>query len=151
MKKVIVSLSVVMFVFAASVSAQIAAPTPEASTITLEECLISGITLKEGSNSMLVKTGKGTLTFVKTGDRFSNVVFTDASGKATRLAPASGSTGNLPKTECKYPLPDACFGTADKSIGMCICKPTDISAGTYNVSLLLPAVQAAREAARRSN
>lgn len=105
----------------------------------------------EGKNTVRVPNDNGTLTFVKRGDRFSDVVYTDAAGKATRLAPMQPGTGGAPKPPCKYPIPDACFGIPNnQSIGMCICKPTDLSSGEdLNISLLLPAVQAAREAARR--
>lgn len=108
----------------------------------------------EGKNTVRVPDGNGTLTFVKRGDRFSDVVYTDAAGKATRLAPVQPGTGGAPKPACKFPIPDACFGIPNnQSIGMCICKPTDISNGDeqYNIGLLLPAVQKVREAAAKTN
>lgn len=155
MKKVMVSLSVTVFAFVANVSSQIAAPTPEptAYTYTLEDCIISGITMKEGSNTIPVPKGRGTIQLIKRGDRFSDVVFTDAAGKATRLAPNNGSTNNLPKPNCPYKIPDACFGAPTLNAVMCLCRPTNVASTSdpYTISLLLPAVQSTREAARRSN
>jgi hypothetical protein len=95
--------------------------------------ILNATSLKDGPNSMLIKEGKGTLQFTKSGDRFSNMSFKDSAGIVTRLVPVPAGTQGAPKPECKYPLPDACFGTADKNIGLCICKPTDISAG-YTIS-----------------
>ena len=90
--------------------------------------------------------------FDKTGDRFSNVVYTDAAGKQFRLAPVRPGTAGAPQPSCKYPLPDACFATADKNIGMCLCKPTDKTSaggGEYTISLLLPAINKVRDAAAK--
>jgi hypothetical protein len=111
-----------------------------------------GVTNSTGTQTVPVPGGKGTVKFDKTGDRFTNVVYTDAAGKKFRLTPAKPGTAGAPQPTCKFPLPDACFGTANKNIGMCICKPTDItsnSGGEYSISLLLPAVQKVREAAAR--
>jgi hypothetical protein len=113
--------------------------------------MISSVVLKDGANTVDVP-GRGTLKFTKRGDKFSNVVFTDVAGKTIRMAPSNGSTGAAPKLPCKYKLPDACFGSGSQG-AMCICRPTDIASGPndpYSIGLLLPAVQAAREAARRS-
>ncbi len=95
--------------------------------------VLDNASLKEGQNTMIIKQGKGTLQFTKSGDRFSNVNFKDSTGVITRLISVPVGTQGAPKPECKYPLPDACFGTADKNIGLCICKPTDISTG-YTIS-----------------
>ena len=152
MKKVIVILSAFILAVSGNVSAQISNPVPEPTRYTLEDCMISGIVMKEGSNTIPVPNGRGTLKLVKRGDKFSDVVYTDAAGKSTRLAPNNGSTEHLPKTPCKYKLPDACFGAGSQNVFLCMCRPTDLSNGSdpYSIGLLLPAVQAAREAARRS-
>jgi hypothetical protein len=101
-----------------------------------------------GTNTIQLASG-AILTCRKTGgDAFSDVVYKDSAGKTFQLVQSTSGAGVAPQPSCKYPLPDACFATADKSIGMCICKPTDLSGGTYSVALLLPAVQAAREAGR---
>ena len=97
--------------------------------------ILDAASLKEGQNSMLIKEGKGTLQFTKSGDRFTNVSFKDSAGVVIQLTPAAAGTQGAPKPACKYPLPDACFGTADKNIGLCICKPSDISGG-YIISFI---------------
>jgi hypothetical protein len=155
MKKVIVILSVFMLAVAGKVSAQIGTTATQTSKITLEECLISGVTLREGINRVPVPNGRGTIQITKTGDRFSDAVYTDAAGKATRLAPNNSSTENLPKTPCKNKLPDACFGSASLNAVMCLCRPTNLSAAGSGdpteilIGLLLPAVQKIREAGGR--
>lgn len=106
----------------------------------------------DGNNVVQVPDGKGTLKFTKRGESFSDVVFIDAEGKTNRLTPVKPGTNGGVKPDCKWPIPDACFSIPNnQNIGMCICKPNEISNGKdYTISLLLPAVQAAREAARRS-
>lgn len=123
--------------------------TGTALVVTMEDVLISSVKPKEGSNTVPVPNGRGTIRFVKRGDKISDVVFTDAAGKATRLNPVQPGTNGAPQPSCKFPIPDACFGTADKNIGMCMCKPTNLSSGNeeVNIGLLLPAVQKVREAA----
>jgi hypothetical protein len=99
----------------------------------------------QGSNTIQL-TGGAVLTCRKSGgDAFSDVVYTDAGGKTFQLVRTTREAGVAPQPSCKYPLPDACFATADKSIGMCICKPTDLSGGAYSVALLLPAANMARK------
>ena len=93
------------------------------------DVILSGANLKEGTNRMTVKELTGTLVFVKKGNSFSDVIFTDNAGKSTRLTPTRGGTNGAPKPECKTKLPDACFSSPDKNIGMCICKPGDITNG----------------------
>lgn len=112
-----------------------------------------GTSATSGAQTIVVPGGKGTLKFDKTGDRFTNVVFLDSLGKTHRLSPVKPGTGGAPQPSCKFPLPDACFATSDKNIGMCICKPTDLAGsanGEYLIGLLLPAVQKVREAAAKT-
>jgi hypothetical protein len=122
-----------------------------AQAVTMSDVLISSVKLNDGRNTVQIPEGRGTLKFVKRGETFTDVVYIDAAGKESRLRPNTGSTGQAPRPECKYPIPSACYSIPNnQNIGMCICKPTDLSSGSYNISLLLPAVQAAREAARRN-
>ena len=145
MKKIFLVCTVFMFALAGSVSAQ---PNKE---ITIES-FSWGATNATGAQTVDVPNRKGKLKFVKNGNKFTNVVFIDAAGKSHRMTPTQSGTNGAPTPSCKYPLPDACFATADKNIGMCMCKPTDLSANSpYTVTLLLPAVQAARQAATRTS
>jgi hypothetical protein len=101
-----------------------------------------------GPQTVAAPGNKGTLKFNKQGDKFSNVVFVDAAGKTHPLKQSSPGAVGSTKTPCKYPIPNACFATADKNIGMCMCKPTDLTTnddGKIMISLLIPAVQKARE------
>jgi len=101
------------------------------------QVIFAGANFKEGANRMQSKELTGTLVFVKKGNSFSEVIFTDDAGKSTRLTPTRGGTNGAPKPECKTKLPDACFSSPDKNIGMCICKPGNLTNGgeeTYTVS-----------------
>jgi len=142
MKKIIVIFSLLIFAIVGQASAQ---------GYKLEDVFVSSVKLKEGVNTVQLPNGRGTIRLVKRGETFSNVMFQDAAGKIERLNPNDGSTDGAPTPACKCPIPDACFGTANKNIGMCMCKPCDLSAGeeTYSIGLLLPAVQKVREAAAR--
>jgi hypothetical protein len=119
--------------------------------VELENVLISSVKPKEGTNTVQVPGGRGTIKFAKRGEKFSDVVFTDAAGKTTKLNPVPAGTNGAPNPGCKFPIPDACFGTADKNIGMCMCKPTDLTTGggEVTIGLLLPAIQKVREAANK--
>lgn len=128
MKKVIVIFTLIIFAFAGKVAAQ---------GYELENVLVSSLRLKEGANTVQLPNGKGTVRFVKRGETFSNVIFQDAAGKIVRLNPNDGSTEGAPTPTCKCPLPDACFATADKNIGLCMCKPCDLSNGDSGWSLAL--------------
>lgn len=129
MKKLIAACILFIFAMTGKVSAQ----GQQALQNGVSTMILDAASLKEGQNSMLIKQGKGTLQFTKNGNRFSNVSFKDSAGVVTRLVPVPAGTQGAPKPECKFPLPDACFGTADKNIGLCICKPGDISGG-YTIS-----------------
>jgi len=143
MKKILLAGLSFMFAMTASVNAQ-----PNHNGTIEINSYSWGMSMVEGAQTIQVPGGKGTVQIIKRGSKFLNVVFTDAAGKVFRLAPVKPGTGGA----CKYPLPDACFGTADKNIGMCICKPTDLSngGGEYMIGMLLPAVQKVREAASRA-
>jgi hypothetical protein len=128
MKKVIVVLALFVFAFAGKVSAQ---------RVTFGDLVISSVKLKEGANTVQLPNGHGTIRLIKRGEAFSNVVFQDAAGKIVRLNPNDGTTEGAPTPVCKCPLPDACFATADKNIGMCMCKPCDLSNGDNGWSLAI--------------
>jgi hypothetical protein len=106
------------------------------------QVIFSGANLKEGTNRMqLTKELTGTLVFVKKGNSFSDVIFTDKAGKSIKLTATRGGTNGAPKPECKTTLPDACFSSSDKNIGLCICKPATISSGgndIYTVRMQIP-------------
>ena len=142
MKKVALIFAVVLVAFTGKLSAQ---------TITLENVMVSSVKIKEGTNTFPVPNNKGTVKFVKRGGTFTDVFYVDAAGKSTKLETTRGGANGAPKPECKTTLPDLCFGNVDKNIGICICKPGNLSNGTetYNIGLLLPAVQKVREAAAR--
>lgn len=142
MKKTIVVFALLLVAFVGKVSAQ---------RYELENVLISSVKMTEGTNAVQIPNGRGTIRFVKRGETFSNVIFQDAAGKIVRLNPSDGTVEGTPTIPCKCPVPDACFGTANKNIGMCMCKPCDLSNGQneWNIGLLLPAVQKVREAASR--
>ncbi|AXY78449.1 hypothetical protein D3H65_32650 [Paraflavitalea soli] len=123
-----------------------------AQSVTMSDVMISSVKIKDGKNTIQVPDGKGTIQLVKRGDKFTDVVYTDAAGKESRLSPVRPGTNGAPKPPCKFPIPDACFSIPNnQSVGMCICRPTDLSSGEdYSVSLLLPAVQKVRDAATRN-
>ncbi|MEO6253906.1 MAG: hypothetical protein ABIO79_11395 [Ferruginibacter sp.] len=131
MKKLITACMIFIFAITGKVSAQ----GQQALQNGVATIILDAASLKDGQNSMLIKEGKGILQFTKNGDRFTNVSFKDSAGVVRRLTPVPAGTQGAPKPECKYPLPDACFGTADKNIGLCICKPGDISGG-YTISFI---------------
>lgn len=141
MKKVLLVFALLMATFVGHSSAQ---------TSDREHILLSSIRLKEGPNSVPLPNGHGTLRLLKRGTTFSNVLLVDVAGRIARLLPDDGTEG-APTPICPCPLPDACFATENKNVGMCLCKPCDktVPDDEYNISLLLPAVQKVREAAAR--
>jgi hypothetical protein len=159
MKKIFLVCTVFMFAMAGNVSAQVrellifnqsgVKDKKKEKQIEIES-FSWGMSNASGAQTVQVPNGKGTLKFDKSGNKFTNVIFIDAAGKTHRMVPAQPGTNGAPQPSCKYPLPDACFGTADKNIGMCMCKPTDLNSNSpYTVTMLLPAVQKVREAAAR--
>ncbi|MEO6541994.1 MAG: hypothetical protein ABIN74_13410 [Ferruginibacter sp.] len=157
MKKILLASALFMFAIVGNVSAQNEQLTlngtgsvkKEGSKNEIQiESFSWGATSATGAQTVVVPNRKGTLKFVKNGNKFTDVVFIDAAGKSHRMIPAQSGSNGAPSPSCKYPLPDACFATADKNIGMCMCKPTDLNSNSpYTVTLLLPAVQKVREAA----
>jgi len=157
MKKILLAGALFMFAATGSVWAQGVSevvvtksrPTEDKKDKWIEiESFSWGATNAAGAQTVVVPKGKGILKFEKNGNRFTNVVFIDASGRSHQLQPAAAGTNGAPKPACKYLLPDACFATADKNIGMCMCKPTDLNSNSpYTVTLLLPAIQKIRDAA----
>jgi len=145
---------VAVLAFALNASAQLTNNTPGGATgYELENVMISSVKATDGANTVPVPNNRGTVKFTKRGNLITNVIYIDAAGKSVRLEPTSGAANGGTKPACKCPIPDACFGTANKSVGMCICKPCDISNGggdgPYSIGLLLPAVQKIRQAASR--
>lgn len=111
-----------------------------------EPVIIAGISLREGTNTITVPGGKGTLTFLKKNDFFSNVIFTDAGGITSRLVPGNNIPG-APKPICPFPIPEAWF-VSSGSIGLSICRASGIvgKPALFTLSLLLPAVSKMRTA-----
>lgn len=143
MKKVIVVLSFLVVVVANQVSAQ----GQGTGKVSLQDFHFT-TKLSDGLNTVLMPNGKGVIRFFKRGESFSNMTFQDATGKIERLSSNDGSTDGAPTPECKCPMPDACYSTPNKNIGLCMCKPCDLTNGEeYNIVMLLPAVQKVREAA----
>jgi len=112
MKKII--LATLLFGFTMGASAQY--------TYTLEDALISSITVKEGKNTLLTKHGKGTLEFVKSGERFSNINFKDAQGRSHTLTAVPANTPGLRKPDCTSATQLTCFVSKNKDIAVFICK-----------------------------
>jgi len=86
--------------------------------------------MKEGVNTV-TKAGQGTLQFVKKGNSFSEVVFKDEAGNTTKLVPTPAGTGGTPNLVNKTTAPDNCFGTANKSFGLCVTRSGNIYTVTF--------------------
>ena len=84
--------------------------------------------MKEGVNT-LTKAGQGTLQFVKKGSSFSDVIFKDELGATTRLIPTPAGTGGTPGNNTK--TPNSCFGTANKSYGLCVTRAGNQYTATF--------------------
>ncbi len=139
MKTLATIFALTMFALVGNVAAQ---------TITLENVMISSVHLKEGPNTVQIPNGRGSIRLTKRGDTYSNVMVVDATGKVERLSQSDATPGGT-NPVCKCPIPDACFSTDNKNVGMCICKPCDLTTPENDptailIGLLLPAVQAAR-------
>lgn len=143
MKKVLFVFALFMVTLAGNASAQAAGG--------YEHILLNSIRLKEGANSISLPNGRGTLRFFKRGTTFSNVLLVNSAGQLERLTPNDGAEG-APNPVCQCPMPDACFATENKNVGMCMCNPCDktMPDDQYTIALLLPAIQKVREAAARA-
>ena len=101
-----------------------------------EQVFLTGLAMQEGTNTISLKGGKGTLTLLKKGDMFSNVIYTDATGKTSRLLPKQGL-----KPLCAYPIPESGFGTEQTALlFVCWTSPAAGPAGPYNITVVLPGV-----------
>lgn len=144
MKKVQVTIALV-FALVAGVFAN-----ASAQTYKLENVLISSYRVAEGSNSVPLPNGHGTLRFMMRGGKIANVMHQDAAGKITRLADTDPGTGHNPNPnpECKWE--ERCVYNQEKGTAVCFCTPDVIKSNEpVGIALLLPAVQKIREAASR--
>lgn len=109
----------------------------------------------EGSNTVPIPNGLGTLRFVLRGGQIGNVTHQDATGKITRLSDTEpGSTENnpTPNPECKWE--EHCVYNKEQGTAVCFCTPDVIKSNEptpVGIGMLLPAVQKVREAAARTN
>jgi len=78
--------------------------------------IITNIFMQEGTNTIPVKANKSTITLLKKGDFFSNVIFTDYAGNTFRLMPKH--CGN---SICTIPLSAVCFGNNQTTV-INICR-----------------------------
>lgn len=104
----------------------------------------------EGSNSVPLPNGHGTLRFMVRGGQIANVMHQDAAGKITRLADTDPGTGHNPNPnpECKWE--ERCVYNQENGTAVCFCTPDVIKSNEpVGIALLLPAVQKVREAASR--
>jgi len=136
MKKVTAIFAILVLVTTTKVSAQIHDISVSKIKVTKDvqgdgkgDVIIITPSLLKGTNRMQVKELKGTLIITTDGSSFSEVIFKDDAGKSTRLTATRGETNGASRPECKSKLPDACFSSPDKNIGMCICRPDDLSTG----------------------
>jgi len=97
----------------------------------------SAAKMKEGSNSVIIKEGKGVLQFVKKGDTYAEVIYKNEAGKSTRLSPSSSGVNGTARPLCNT-RPAASFTNTDKTIGLCICSIDQPGAGGYIITLDLP-------------
>jgi len=131
MKKIIVSITIFVFTITNNIFAQ------GGIHVAGGDINFSAGKMKEGVNT-ITKAGQGTLTFVKKANAFSEVVFKDEAGATIRLISTPAGTGGSPNPDDKAKLPDACFGTANKSVGLCITKK---SGNIYTVTFMKAGVQ----------
>lgn len=121
-----------------------------AQTYKLENVLVTSYRVAEGSNSVPLPNGHGTLRFMMRGGKIANVMHQDAAGKITRLADTDPGTGHNPNPnpECKWE--ERCVYNQENGTAVCFCTPDVIKSNEpVGIALLLPAVQKVREAASR--
>lgn len=147
MKKVIAIITVCLFAVAGNVSAQ----SQSAGKVSYQDFHFT-TKLKDGENIVPVIRRNGGLSISLRLTAITKVEFIDSMGVRTILNPTrEGGTAAL-QPVCKSKLSNGCFSSPDKSIGVCICRPGNLSNGgdePYEIGLLLPAVQKVREAAAR--
>lgn len=125
MKKIIVAFTLFVFAITANSFAQTGGTRVNEGVLNF-----NAGKMKEGANT-LTKAGEGTLQFVKKGNSFSEMIFKDEAGTTTRLIPTPAGTGGAPNLENKTKSPDTCFGTANKSFGVCATKSGNIYTVTF--------------------
>jgi hypothetical protein len=126
MKKLILMLTVCTFAMAGTVSAQ-KAKKPQKPK---REVLATGKVVIQ------VVDGTETVELVRKDDTFSELMFTDAAGKKTRLVPARGVIPGAPGADCDSRSPVQYFNNSTSTIGLIICKGEQ--AGSYYITLDLP-------------
>jgi hypothetical protein len=105
--------------------------------VEFNDILITNVKIKEGANSIPVSTFKGTLKFVKKGDKYSNMIFTNSKGKLNKLFVAQTGSNGTVQPACKGST-QACFGTADNSITVYFCEPaTTTTTQTRQTSIVV--------------
>ncbi len=63
------------------------------------------VKLNDGANTIRVPNNGGTIQLVKRGDKFSEVVYTDAAGTSSRLSPVRPGSNMASQPACRYPIP----------------------------------------------
>ena len=91
--------------------------------------------LTEGENTIVFQNAAGTLKFVKSGDTFSNVAFTDPGNTTTQLASVSINKNGVFKLECKSSASTSFFRSANGKIWIYFCKSDEKSSTTPPVFL----------------
>jgi hypothetical protein len=125
MKKIIIALSLFVFAITANSFAQTGGV-----QVATGDVNFSAGKMKEGVNT-ITKVGQGTLQFVKKGNSFSEVTFKNEAGIITKLISTPAGTGGTPNLTNKTKSPDACFGTANKTVGMCITRSGNVYTVTF--------------------
>ena len=159
MKKVIAIVALFVVALSTSSSAQTSA-TPFTSNVISISFMYMPIYMKYGDitgdvteSTVQVPDGRGTIKFNKRAGKYVEAVFTNAAGESTKLSAVTAFTGSAPKPNCSSRETTGLFASSDGSMHLSICKTAPLADGSMPliVSLVLPAVQSAREAAPRNN